>query len=718
MSIASAGFNRFRRVIQMPVLILLLSFLIGCGGGGGSTTQEPPPLMPVAAAPSFWPVGGTYSPTQNVTLSSTTAGATIYYTKDGSTPTTSSTKYTDPIAVSSTTTINAIVVAAGYNQSAAAAATYTIPTQNGQGPAVSVAVTTNDQTLKMTSQPAINFTTAAASGNVILVDESQTYQQVEGFGASITDSTGYLLNQVAPAAARDAAMTDLFTRNGNGIGLSFIRNPMGASDITRTHYSYDDGSADPTLANFSIAHDQADILPLTLKAKQLNPQLKIMANPWSPPGWMKTTGSMIGGSLLPSMYTPFANYFVKYIQAYKAAGVDIDYISLQNEPLYVPTDYPGMSMDATTQTTVLRDYVLPALTAANLSTKVLVYDHNWDGASYPKTVFSDAVLLNSPQVAGTAWHGYGGAAGAMTNNQNLYPTKGQYMTEHSGGTWVTNQTKSDFEEITLVMRNYGKAYVKWSLALNQTHGPNLGGCATCTPLVVVNSSTGAVSYSIEYYTMGHFSKYVLPGATRIYSNNANGLVSAAFANADGSKALVVYNDSSSTQSFQVQWGSQSFAYTLPSYAGATFSWTGTQTGTAPSLSAKAQVQASSYNEVSNLQAEPTTDANAGYDLGYSADGSYALYKSLDFGAGATGVNVRLACDNSGGSCGGTVEFHLDSLTGPLAATATVPSTAGWQSWATAAGTISGSPSGVHDVYVVFKNSGKSSLGNFNWFQFK
>ena len=139
-------------------------------------------------------------------------------------------------------------------------------------------------------------------------------------------------------------MNNLFTRKGDGIGVSFIRNPMGASDLTRFHYSYDDnppGGSDPNLDYFSIAHDQADIIPLVQYALLLNPDTTIMGSPWSPPGWMKDSGSLIGGSLLPSMYTAFANYFVKYIEAYEAQGIPIHYISLQNEPLYVPGDYPA-----------------------------------------------------------------------------------------------------------------------------------------------------------------------------------------------------------------------------------------------------------------------------------------------------------------------------------------------------------------------------------------
>jgi glucosylceramidase len=738
-----SGERHTRSPIAVPVLrlesILLLSalLLIQSCGGGSSATQPPPPPPPAAATPSFWPVAGTYSPTQ-ITLSDSIANSAIYYTTDGSTPTAASTLYTGPVAVSSTVTVKAVATASGYSTSAIASATYTVPAQNGNGPAVSVVLTTDDQKRQVQAQPATLFTTATGAGSVIYVDETQTYQPIEGFGAAFTDSAAYLLNEVAQKSALTSTMSDLFTRTGNGIGLSFMRTPMGASDIARSQYSYDDngGTADPTLANFSIAHDQADVIPIIQQARTLNPQMKLMASPWSPPGWMKTSGSLVGGALQSSMYTPFANYFVKYLQAYTAAGINLDYISLQNEPLYVPADYPGMCMppspggscgslaSPTDQTTALRDYVLPALTTASLTTKVLVYDHNWDAPTYPQAVLTDPTIQSSALVAGSAWHGYGGTPGVMTTMQNYFPAHANYQTEHSGGTFVTDQVKADFEEITQVMRNSGRAYVKWSLALDQTMGPHDGGCGTCTPIVTVNSSTGAVTYDIEYYTLGHFSKYILPGAVRVYSSNTLGIVSAAFLNTDGSKALVAFNDSASTQSFSVQWGNQSFAYTLPSLAGATFTWTGAQSG-GYKTPATSQIQASSFNSTSGksipgdnttfgLQTETTQDANGGYDVGSSSDGDYAVYKTVDFGAGVSNLNARLAC---AGNCGGALEFHLDSLTGTLAASVTIPATAGWQTWTTAS--ASASASGVHDLYVVFKAppSGTSGLGNVNWFQF-
>ena len=513
--------------------------------------------IPTAATPAFSPAPGSFSSAQSVTLSDATTGAAIYYTTNGTMPTTASTLYSasTPIAVSSTTTINAIAIASGYLNSPAATGTYTI-----LGPTVSVVLTTNDEANLMAAQPNINFatgSTADAGTNTVVVDPTQTYQSIEGFGAAFTDSAAWLLETVEPPANLPGTLNDLFTRNGDGIGLSFMRIPMGASDIALNVYSFDDqavGTTDPTLADFSIAHDRAYILPLIQQAKALNPQMKLMANPWSPPGWMKDPSSMsqvsmMGGTLLMTSAneTAFANYFVKYLQAYQTAGVPIDYISLQNEPLNITTSYPSMGMSGTVQLSLLQNYVLPALTANSISTKVFAYDHNWDTPSYPQTVLGGLTPAQLTQMAGTAWHGYGGAPGAQQLLQNQYPTLGNWETEHSGGTWQADQFEVDMLEITQVLRNSAKSFVKWSLALNEKLGPNLtqnaslGGCNTCTPIVTVNSTTGAVTKDIEFYTLGHYSKYVLPGAVRIYSNNTPAIASVAFQNPDGSMALIAYN---------------------------------------------------------------------------------------------------------------------------------------------------------------------------------
>jgi len=584
---------------------------------------------------------------------------------------------------------------------------------------VRVWVTTDDQKTLMAQQPNVAFAPAAsASTPTVFVDDMQRYQQIEGFGAAFTDSSAWLMNnKIVPASSLPAVMNSLFDHTA-GIGISFVRNPMGASDLARTIYSYDDqpaGATDPNLTSFSIAHDQADIIPLVLQAKRINPSLKIMANPWSPPGWMKTSGSMIGGSLLPAAYAPLANYFVRYIQGYASAGIHIDYISMQNEPLYLPQYYPGMSMPATDQLPFLRDSLLPALSVAGLSTKVLIYDHNWDTPSYPQTILSDPTVAASLLVKGTAWHWYAGTPGAMGLIHNQFPNFSNFVTEASGGTWVTDEVKQDFEMITQSMRNWASSYVKWGLALDENHGPFIpNGCETCTPLITVNQSTGAVSYNIDYYTLGHFSKFVLPGATRIYSSNAPGLITAAFTNPNNTEALVAYNDSASSQTFQIVRRGRAFAYTLPALAGATFVWPASRAERGVAIvpyavsAAAQQIQASSYNTMLGLETEPCTDSGGGFDVGYASAGSWAEYRNIDFGAGASSVAIRLAS----ASAGGTVDLHLDSPTGPMIGSTPIANTGGWQTWTTVTAPVTGA-AGVHNFYAVYQGT-----ANLNWFQFK
>ena len=588
---------------------------------------------------------------------------------------------------------------------------------------VSVWLTTDDQKSLMASQPGIAFANGVnPSVPTLVIDERATHQTVEGFGASMTDSSAYLLNEVLPQASLPAVMQSLFDRS-HGIGISFLRNPMGASDLARTMYSYDDqpaGASDANLASFSIAHDRTDILPLLVMAKSINPQIKMMATPWSPPGWMKTSGSMIGGSLSSSAYTAWAGYFVKYLQGYAAAGVPVDYISLQNEPLNVPTDYPGMSMTSTEQLNLLGNYILPALAAANLTTKVLIYDHNWDQPVYPEAVLAGTAIAASPNVGGIAWHWYGGPPGAMTTLHNQYPGLNNYVTEASGGTWITDEVKQDFEMIVHSMRNWASSYVKWGLALDQNRGPHYGGCGTCTPLVTVNSQTGGVSYPVDYYTLGHFSKFVPPGSVQVWSSNAPGLIDTAFVTPNRTMVLIAYNDSANSQSFQVSWQGRSFRYTLPPLAGATFTWAaGTESSATGRsrvppyfIAAMQQIQASSYTQSANLQSEPCTDTDGGFDLGYAADGSWLEFDNIDFGSGPNTVDVRWASAGSGGA----LEFHLDDRSGPIVAQGTLPVTGGWETWQTFPLSVAGAQ-GMHKLFLVFRGSGSGGLGNLNWFRF-
>ncbi|WP_127355292.1 ricin-type beta-trefoil lectin domain protein [Actinacidiphila soli] len=465
------------------------------------------------------------------------------------------------------------------------------------GEAVNVwLTTTNDSggrnvTRGLQQQTPIAFTAGTSgSGQNVVVNENTKYQQFSGAGASFTDTAAYLMNSsgALTSATRTAVMQKLFDPS-SGIGLSFLRNPMGASDLARYSYTYDDvaaGATDPNLNSFSISHDLVDVLPLTKQAKTLNPSLKVMGTPWTAPSWMKDNGSTSLGWLQSQYYAAYAQYFVKYVQAYAAQGVPIDYVTAQNEPTCC-SGYPSMNWNGADLQYFLKNNLLPAFHSANLSTKVLALDWNWDTyASYGAPTVDDATIRNDSLFGGIAWHGYGGDVTQQTTVHNQYPSTDAFDTEHSGGTWVADQQREDMLNIIDYTRNWGKSVVKWSLAVDQNMGPHNGGCGTCTGLITVHngdSRSGQVDYNIEYYDMGQLTKFVKPGAYRIDSTANSTVPNVAWQNPDGSKALVAYNDSTSAQNLHVVWGGQSFTYSVPAHTSATFTWSGTQSGnTAPS----------------------------------------------------------------------------------------------------------------------------------------
>lgn len=452
-----------------------------------------------------------------------------------------------------------------------------------QAQQVSVVQTDSDLHTPMETKPSVNFSKGPASSSLtITVNGAQRYQTIDGFGASLTDSSAWLLYTKLAPEKRNEVMHQLFDPK-SGIGLSVLRQPMGASDLALNDYSYDDlptGQSDPELKHFSIQHDEAYILPSLREAIAINPNVKVIATPWSPPGWLKTSGAMIAGSLKDSAYAPLAQYFVKFIKAYEAAGVPIYGITMQNEPLYTPKDYPGMDFPAQAQRKFLRDHLGPALQAANLHPKVMVYDHNWDKPEYPTTILSDPAAAK--YAAGTAWHCYGGDVSAQSTVHEKFPEKDTWETECSGGTWQ----KGNLLAITVQLiiestRNWAKSVVLWNMALDQNNGPNTGGCATCRGVVTVDTSKSpaTVSNTVDYFALGHASKFVRPGAVRIGSNSFGNtsIEDVAFQNIDGSLALIVMNNAATPQTFAVTDTGASFTYTLPAGSLATFSWQATAT---------------------------------------------------------------------------------------------------------------------------------------------
>jgi glucosylceramidase len=469
-------------------------------------------------------------------------------------------------------------------------------------PSARVWVTSADGAELLHDRGTVAFGTGPSSQLTITVDPSRTYQSVDGFGAAITDSSAAVLYRLDPAA-REQAMRSLFDPD-RGIGVSALRQPIGSSDFTdEPHYTYDDvpaGQTDFALAHFSVAHDRAQILPLLRRAKSLNPRLTVIATPWSPPAWMKTNDSLIGGRLKddPRVYAAYARYFVKFVQAYRAAGVPVDYLTLQNEPQNrTPNAYPGMDLPVA-QEVKLIEAVGPALRAAGLRTKILAYDHNWSThpgdiattppGENPETDYPYEVL-DSPAarwVAGTAYHCYSGDPSAQTALHDAHPDKGIWFTECSGSHGPDDPPAKFFRDtltfharnITIgTTRNWAKSAIAWNIALDASNGPHNGGCDTCTGLLTLQAD-GTVTTNAEYYTIGHLSKFVKPGAVRIASTSFgttgwNGqIMDVAFRNPDGSTALVVHNENDDPRTFAVAVGGRSFDYTLPGGALATFTW--------------------------------------------------------------------------------------------------------------------------------------------------
>lgn len=475
--------------------------------------------------------------------------------------------------------------------SAAGITAATVPAQ-ATGEQVTAYLTTTDDsagrhvTRGLQAQTPFAFQSGSGGGGEnITVDENTRYQTFTGGGASFTDTAAWLMNSsgALSPATRNATMTKLFSPT-DGIGLSFLRNPMGASDLARYGYTYDDvaaGQTDPNLTSFSIAHDLTDVVPLTKQALQLNPSLTVMASPWTAPAWMKDSGSLNGGWLKAENYGAYANYFVKYLQAYKDQGVNVSYVTAQNEPTCC-SGYPSMSWNASGLAYFTKSELLPKLQAAGLTTKVLAHDWNWDVYdSYAASTVNDAAVRSHPNFGGIAWHGYGGDVTKQTSVHNQYPTLDAFGTEHSGGTWIANQQREDMLNIVDYTRNWAKSVTKWSLAVDQNMGPHNGGCGTCTGLITVHNGDGAsgtVDYTVEYYTMGHLTKFVRPGAQRIASTASSAVPNVAWRNPDGSKALIAYNDASAAKTVTINWGGQHATYSLPGKTSATFTWSGTQSG--------------------------------------------------------------------------------------------------------------------------------------------
>ncbi len=462
--------------------------------------------------------------------------------------------------------LTALVLTAGCKPDAASVAT------------ASVWLTTGDSAIRLEKVAELPFQSNMATADYVIdIEENRTYQAIKGFGAAMTGSAAYVLTRHLGDTRRQEVMRSLFSRE-DGIGLSYVRMTIGASDFSSHHYSYNDPPAstfDEKLQYFSIEEDQDDVIPRLKEALAINSDLEIMGSPWSAPAFLKTTGSMIGGKLKPGAEPIFANYLLKYVQAFARVGAPISAITIQNEPQHEPSSYPGMLMTAVEQRDFIKNHLGPLFRRQSITTEIVAYDHNWDHIRYPLTVLNDPAAKQ--YVVGSAFHCYGGDVGNMSKVHEAHPDRAIFFTECSGGAWSTDWRNNliwNFRNIIIGnLRNWATCVLLWNLALDEDSGPQSGGCQNCRGVLTVHRN-GRVERNIEYYVLGHASKFVYKGAKRIFSTDLSdkGLANVAFINPDGSKTLIVLNEYSTERALQIRAKEGALVWKIPAYSAATLHW--------------------------------------------------------------------------------------------------------------------------------------------------
>jgi glucosylceramidase len=432
---------------------------------------------------------------------------------------------------------------------------------------------------RMPSLPLERISGAPPAHGVVTINLADRQQEIVGFGAAMTDASAILLEQVLEPGERDALYAELF--GAEGLALNFLRVPIGASDFSPRHYSFDDvpaGQIDPQLEHFSIAPAKEAQIPALRAAKRVNPGLVLMASPWSAPGWMKDSGSVIKGRLRPDFYAAYAAYFARYLDAMEGEGLPVRYLSVQNEPRFEPESYPGMRFPADARAEFLARHLGPLLAARKSPVGVLEWDHNWDHPKEPLAVLGNPEAARF--VAGVAWHCYAGDPKAMARVHKAHPGKDLFFTECSGGEWEPNWGKTlgwMTDNLLIAPARAGsRGTILWNLALDQNHGPHLGGCGNCRGVVKIDTRTRAVTRNVEYYVLGQASRFIRPGARRIGSTEAGPIANVAFINPDGGMVILAHNRASSAQSLTVRAGDWQIRASLPPGEVATFVWPGSE----------------------------------------------------------------------------------------------------------------------------------------------
>ena len=406
---------------------------------------------------------------------------------------------------------------------------------------------------------------------VIEINEQKKFQTIDGFGFTLTGGSTMLINRMNDVA-KESLLQELFGKGETSIGLSYLRISIGASDLDSSVFSYDDlpqGKTDESLSAFSLSKDTDNLIPLLQTIIKINPTIKIMGSPWSPPTWMKDNGRSKGGHLLLKYYDAYACYFLKYILEMKKQGISIDAITLQNEPEHGGNN-PSMLMTATEQANFVANHLGPLFQKNNIGTKIIVWDHNCDHPEYPIAVLNNSMAKK--YIDGSAFHLYNGDISALTEVKNAHPDKKLYFTEQ----WTGSKGSFDGDFMWHVknvvigsMKNWSSVALEWNLANDPKFEPHTpGGCTECKGALTIDGSS--IVRNVAYYIIAQASKFVNSGSIRIASTSSKNLENVAFLRPDGKLVLIVLNEKGSEVEFAINFRGKSILSSMKPSSAASF----------------------------------------------------------------------------------------------------------------------------------------------------
>lgn len=427
--------------------------------------------------------------------------------------------------------------------------------------------------LKQIEQPIVGSNTAKQSIDTIYFNQQIQFQKIEGFGYTLTGGSAALLHQL-PSQKRDAILQEIFGQGQNALNVNYLRISMGASDLDAAVFSYDDlvaGTVDPDLTKMSIAKDLERLIPILKEIKAIQPNLKLMATPWSPPVWMKDNGQSKGGHLLPKYYATYAQYFVKYIQLMRAEGLTINAVTIQNEPEHGGNN-PSMLMTAEEQTKFIKNHLGPLFKNQGINTEIVIWDHNADNPNYPIQILNDSIAKS--YVSAAAFHLYLGHESALSKVYHAHPDKKIYFTEQWTG--AKGNFAGDFmwhmEHVVIgTMANWSSLVLEWNLANDPNFGPHTpGGCTECLGAMTIAGSE--IKRNVSYYIIGQIAPFVPRGAIRVETKSVNPKIqSIGFVRPDGKKVLLALNTGKECV-FTIDFEQKKYNFTLPEKSASTIVW--------------------------------------------------------------------------------------------------------------------------------------------------